>query len=224
MPITEILLRILVAFICGCAIGSERQIHHRTAGLRTNSLVALGACAFTLFDLMTHLKYGTDLRVSAQVVSGIGFIGGGAILKDGFNIKGMTTAATLWCSAAAGLLAGMDFLWEAVIISLLVMLINIFMRPIVLMLDNVDRDFDEYIIKLSCDVGKEDSVKSALLKYIETKKLTLKDLKIHKGTAKRHDTVMDAVLLSKKGKSIENIAHKIAKDTKINGVMWEIMK
>lgn len=221
MDTLDFLVRLLIAFICGCAIGSERQIHHRTAGIRTNALVALGAAAFTMFDLMNHDQFGSDLRVSAQVVSGIGFIGGGAILKDGFNIRGMTTAATLWCSAAAGLLSASGYLWETIFLSLLVTLINTFMRPIVSMLDNVATDENEYVVKVSCDSANEDNVKNVILDYIETKKLNLKDIKIIKSANKKAHTEIYAVLLSKKDKKVEDIAHKIAKKSKIHAVMWE---
>ena len=224
LTITDVLIRALIACLCGFAIGGEREIHHRSAGLKTNSLVALGACTFTLFDIMNLAQYGSDLRASAQIVSGIGFLGGGAILKDGFNIRGLTTAAALWCSAAAGMLVGAGYAWEAAIISAFVMMINIFLRPIVSMLNNVENDEDEYLLKVSCDADAEDSAKKVILDYIEAKKIALKDLKIHRGSTKKQGVTIDAVLLSKKDKSIENIAHKIAKSTKINGVMWEIIK
>lgn len=220
----DMLLRIFIALVCGCAIGSERQIHHRTAGLRTNALVALGACAFTIFDLMNHLQYGSELRVSAQVASGIGFLCGGVIIKEGFNIRGLTTAATLWCAASSGVLAGMGYLLEAAIISILVMFINIFLRPIVLMLDSTASEGTEYLIKVSCDSGKEEKVKLIILKYLEAKKLTLKDLRINKSFSKKGDTHIETVITSNKNKVIEDISHKIAENSDINGITWDIIQ
>lgn len=224
MEVLDIFIRALIACLCGLAIGSEREIHHRSAGLKTNALVALGACTFTLFDLMNNMQYGSDLRASAQIVSGIGFLGGGAILKDGFNIKGLTTAAALWCSAAVGMLVGAGYIGEAAIIALLVMTINTFLRPLVRVLGNVSTDQDEYLIKVSCDVGNEATIKKLILEYIENKKLTLKDIKIHKGLVKKQDTFIDVLILSKKNKQVENIAHKIAKDANINTVNWDVFK
>src|SRR6202451_2376460 len=97
-------LALLTAFVLGGMIGFERQWRQRTAGLRTTVLVAVGAAAFS--DLGLRLS-GNDgaVRIIAYVVSGIGFLGAGVILKDGASIRGLNTAATLWCSAAVGTLA-----------------------------------------------------------------------------------------------------------------------
>ena len=83
----------------------DQLIRQRKAGLRTNALVALGASAYMVFSMLVEGDMSPS-RVAAQVVSGIGFLGAGIIFRDGFNVHGLTTAATLWCSAAVGLLAG----------------------------------------------------------------------------------------------------------------------
>ena len=118
------------AFVLGTAIGLERQWRQRTAGLRTNVLVAVGAAAFA--DL-GHRLFGADgaTRIIAYVVSGIGFLGAGVILKDGANIRGLNTAATLWCSAAVGALAGSGLLAEAATLAGFVLAGNTLLRPLV---------------------------------------------------------------------------------------------
>lgn len=88
-------------------MGLERQARGKLAGLRTHALVALGASSFAIVGVSAELD-GDQTRVAAQVVSGIGFIGAGAILRDGGSVTGLTTAATLWVAAAVGLLAGVD--------------------------------------------------------------------------------------------------------------------
>ncbi len=88
---------------CGALIGIERQWQARRAGLRTNALVATGATLFVLYAVATNDSSPT--RVASYVVSGVGFLGGGVILREGFNVRGLNTAATLWCSAAVGVLA-----------------------------------------------------------------------------------------------------------------------
>jgi len=98
-------LNLAVAVVCGALIGSERQVRQRMAGLRTNALVALGAAGFMVFSLLVPHEV-SPTRVAAQVVTGIGFLGAGIIFRDGFNVHGLNTAATLWCSAALGLMAG----------------------------------------------------------------------------------------------------------------------
>src|SRR6201988_2174032 len=108
----DTLVSLLVAFVFGTLIGAERQYRQRSAGLRTNVLVCVGAAAFV--DLADHLA-GADgaVRVIAYVVSGIGFLGAGAIMKEGMNVRGLNTAATLWASAAVGCCAGADMVGQA---------------------------------------------------------------------------------------------------------------
>jgi putative Mg2+ transporter-C (MgtC) family protein len=95
--------RLLLAAGLGAAIGLEREYRQKPAGLRTNILIALGAALFTI--LSTLMGHDTD-RVAAQIVTGIGFLGGGAILRRGSAVQGMTTAATIWVNAAIGMSAG----------------------------------------------------------------------------------------------------------------------
>ena len=94
-----------IATLMGAAIGFERQWRQRMAGLRTNTLVAIGAASFVIFEGLFP-DDGSPTRVAAQVVSGIGFLGAGTIFREGLHVTGLNTAATLWCSAAVGLLAG----------------------------------------------------------------------------------------------------------------------
>ena len=119
-----------VAFTLGTAIGFERQWRQRTAGLRTTVLVAVGAAAFS--DLGLRLS-GTEgaVRIIAYVVSGIGFLGAGVILKDGTNIRGLNTAATLWCSAAVGTFCGAGLPAEGTALTLFVLAGNTLLRPLV---------------------------------------------------------------------------------------------
>src|SRR4051794_16104523 len=124
--------RIFVAIALGAAIGLERQWRLRTAGIRTNALVSVGA---RLFVIMGAVGLGQDAgadptRVAAQVVSGIGFLGAGVILRDGFDIRGLTTAATLWCAAAIGSLAGAGMEIMALIGCLAIIATNTLLRPL----------------------------------------------------------------------------------------------
>ncbi|MDT7721667.1 MAG: putative Mg2+ transporter-C (MgtC) family protein, partial [Mycobacterium sp.] len=103
LSIAEFALRLGVGLGCGALIGIERQWQARRAGLRTNALVATGATLFVLYSVAANDSSPT--RVASYVVSGVGFLGGGVILREGFNVHGLNTAATLWCSAAVGVLA-----------------------------------------------------------------------------------------------------------------------
>ena len=119
-----------VALLCGAVIGSERQVRQRMAGLRTNALVSLGAAGFVIFSAQFPNEI-SQTRVAAQVVSGIGFLGAGIIFRDGFNVHGLNTAATLWCSAAVGLLAGAGVWPLALLLTGFVVFINLGLRPLV---------------------------------------------------------------------------------------------
>ena len=122
-----------VALVCGAVIGSERQVRQRMAGLRTNALVAMGAAAFVIFSQLVPGEV-SPTRVAAQVVSGIGFLGAGIIFRDGFNVHGLNTAATLWCSAAVGLISGIGAWDFAALLTGLVVFINLGLRPLVKLL------------------------------------------------------------------------------------------
>jgi putative Mg2+ transporter-C (MgtC) family protein len=100
-------IRLLVAAMLGALIGLEREIHEHPAGMRTHLLVSLGSAGFTVLSIVGFPALGADpARVAAQIVSGVGFLGAGAILKEGATIRGLTTAASLWAVAAVGMAAG----------------------------------------------------------------------------------------------------------------------
>jgi putative Mg2+ transporter-C (MgtC) family protein len=116
----DVLLRLCAASALGAVIGFERELHAREAGTRTHMLVALGSCLFTLVgaygfhDLLAHGATFDPTRIAAQVVTGIGFLCGGAILRQGLSVRGLTTAGSLWMSAAVGLACGAQAYWAAV--------------------------------------------------------------------------------------------------------------
>lgn len=125
MELVDFSIKVVIAVFGGFLIGIERELRGKSAGLKTNSLVALGACIFVLLSMKFHGEQFVDhTRVIGQVVTGIGFIGAGAILQTGNKVEGLTTAATIWCSAGVGCLAALKMLEEVAIICVLVLLIN----------------------------------------------------------------------------------------------------
>lgn len=129
------LVSLVVAFLLGALIGFERQVRQRTAGLRTNTLVAVGAAIFvSLGERLYEIHgagQGSPIQVVAYVISGIGFLGAGAIMKEGATISGLNTAATLWGSAAVGACAGSGLYAEAALGALFVLAANTLLRPVV---------------------------------------------------------------------------------------------
>src|SRR5262245_28806581 len=106
MPPADLVARLALAAGLGAAMGVEREIRQKAAGLRTNMLIALGSALFTVVSLELARIGGTPDRVAASIVTGIGFLGAGAILRSGRSVHGMTTAATIWVNAAVGMAAG----------------------------------------------------------------------------------------------------------------------
>jgi putative Mg2+ transporter-C (MgtC) family protein len=128
----DISFRLLVAAVLGAAIGLEREIHAHPAGMRTHLLVSLGAAAFTVISIFVfetppspNGTIPTDpSRVAAQIVSGIGFLGAGAILKYGSSVRGLTTAASLWATAAVGMAAG-GAAWLVAVVSTVIIVVSL---------------------------------------------------------------------------------------------------
>jgi putative Mg2+ transporter-C (MgtC) family protein len=131
MTTAEMLLRLGSGVGLGTVIGFERQYRARMAGLRTNALVAAGATLFVLLSAHGFTGASADpTRVAAQIVSGIGFLGAGVILREGLTVRGLNTAATLWCSAAVGSLAGAGLYEVAVAGTVVVVVVNVALRPL----------------------------------------------------------------------------------------------
>lgn len=130
MTTLEFTFRLLAAFAAGLLIGIEREWHHKAAGIRTNILVAIGSALFVLLSIKMTETGGDVTRIIGQVVTGIGFLGAGIIFKEGLNVHGLTTAATVWCASALGCTAAAGFYTEALIGTLLVMIINSLSIPL----------------------------------------------------------------------------------------------
>jgi putative Mg2+ transporter-C (MgtC) family protein len=135
--------RAAAALVLGAVIGLERQWRQRMAGLRTNALVALGAALFELFAVLLTGQHGVDpTRIAAYVVSGIGFLGAGVILRDGVSVRGINTAATIWCSAAVGVLSGAGYVPAAAIGAAFILLAHLVLRPVARRLDRLPATTD----------------------------------------------------------------------------------
>lgn len=132
MPLDIFINRIICALVAGTAIGLERQLRKRNAGLAVNALVSVGACIFILLSesvIYSAMQNGgpvnnDNLRVLSQVVTGVGFLGAGVIMKDGFSVHGLNSAATIWCSAAVGCLCGYGMWRQAAIAVVTILFIN----------------------------------------------------------------------------------------------------
>lgn len=174
------LTRISVCFVLGIIIGLERQYRRKIAGIRTITLVSLGAFLFVSISDFTTPNDIT--RIAAQVVSGIGFIGAGVILRDGKDIRGLNTAATLWCSAAIGTLTALNLIGEAVIGVLYILLSNILLRFVSrTIMKKINQKAEYYIMTIECELDKEMAVKNLLIQKLKSQKNILKTFSTKKG-------------------------------------------
>jgi putative Mg2+ transporter-C (MgtC) family protein len=123
LPEVLILLRLLIAILLGAFVGFERERAGKPAGVRTNGMVSLGAAVFAIISFSGFGGVGDPARVAAQVVTGIGFLGAGAILQQRGSVQGLTTAASLWINAAIGLAVGVGLVLMAVVTTVLVFLL-----------------------------------------------------------------------------------------------------
>jgi len=175
------LISLFSAFVLGTLIGAERQYRQRQGGLRTNALVALGAAAFV--DIGMHLNGNVGAtQVIAYVVSGVGFIGAGVIMKQGGNVWGLNTAATLWCSAAVGACAGADLAVEAIVLTAFVLAGNTLLRPLVNAINRAPMNEGEteaiYEVRLTTDADHLNEARELLAAQLETASYPLRKIEV----------------------------------------------
>jgi len=221
----EALLRLGLALVLGSAIGVERQWHQKMAGLRTNALVALGSSGFVVFSAM--VAQGDPTRVAAQVVSGIGFLGAGVILREGVNVHGLNTAATLWCSAMVGTFAGGGFWGPSLGATGFVVITNLILRPLVrrlnrraLLAGNVET---HYTVEVTCKGAEEAHMRSLLLHALSQAGLGLRriDSEDIPDTSKVSVTAQ-AVAMTRNDTALEQIVGRLSLEPYVTAATWQV--
>lgn len=234
MTLLEFILRLSLALLLGAAIGFERQWRQKSAGLRTNTLVSLGSAAFTLISYaLTSLEDGVykgdATRIIGQIVTGIGFLGAGVIMKDGLNIQGLNTAATIWCSASVGAFAGVGLYVEATIVAMAVMLTHLLLRPLGLKLSSLPFRKEEntyyiYDFKIRCKEQVENYLRVLILNTVK------KDTHLQLRSLKSSDngnpayTYIEAEILAtgKHDTEMEKLAGILTLEYGVTQVSWQI--
>jgi putative Mg2+ transporter-C (MgtC) family protein len=223
--ILDTLVSLTAAFVLATLIGAERQYRLRTAGLRTNVLVAVSAAAFV--DIGMHLT-GADgaVRIIAYVVSGIGFLGAGVIMKEGMNVRGLNTAATLWGSAAVGACAGADLIAQAAALTVFVLAGNTLLRPLVNAINR--RPLDErsseatYEVLLTVDVASLSNLREALVAKLEAAQYPVGDVQV----IDRADDVAEiiAILVSTavEAKELDSVTADLGRMPGVRHATWSV--
>jgi putative Mg2+ transporter-C (MgtC) family protein len=223
LSVADFALRLAVGLGCGALIGLERQWRARMAGLRTNALVATGATLFVLYAVATNDTSPT--RVASYVVSGVGFLGGGVILRHRFNVQGLNTAATLWCSAAVGVLAAAGHLVFALIATGTVVGIHLLGRPLGHLIDHdhviePDEDQQAYQLQLICQPTYEKYARAQVVQRTNTNDLVLRG--IHTGRAAEDNVALTAYLLSDghAPERLEQLVAELSRQPGVHAVHW----
>jgi putative Mg2+ transporter-C (MgtC) family protein len=214
--------RLLVALILGACVGAERQWRQRAAGLRTNTLVCFGAAAFV--DLGLTIAPGTT-QVIAYVVSGVGFLGAGAIMKDGGNVRGLNTAATLWCSAAVGACAGAGEMLDAVFVAVLLITINSVFRPLSRYIDRRSLAAMDthtlYRLRLFCESVHADEAGHRITHAVAARALVLRGIRTEE-VEEGDSSIVQAILESASSDTdlVRALADELREDAWIRSVDW----
>ena len=229
MTLDVFVFRLMLAFVLGALVGLERQYRQKSAGLRTNTLVSLGAAAFILLSLSLTDHAGDPSRVAGQIVTGIGFLGAGVIMKTGLNVQGLNTAATIWCSAAVGTLAGAGLWAQAIITALAIMLAHLGLRPIGSKLNRIPVEKDEntsyhYVLIIRCKEQVENHLRVMMLNNIKLDEhLQLRSLKsTDNGTPAYTYIEAEILALGKHDNEIEKLAGKLTLEYGVTEVRWEL--
>jgi putative Mg2+ transporter-C (MgtC) family protein len=227
IPVTTIqfVLHLVGASTLGALVGLERQLHQRMAGSRTNALVAAGASAFVMAGSLISGDPSAPSRMAPFVVSGVGFLGAGVIFKDGASVHGLNTAATIWCSAAMGVLTGLNSLHLASILAAIVILTNIALRPLLGFLhlaspaaESVAARFE---IVITCRTVDETHLRALLLTLIASTTATLRA--IDRADERETDRTRLRTEISTPGQQrsiVEEIALRLSIEPGVTSLSW----
>lgn len=219
------LLNVVVALVLGIAIGLERQWRQHQAGLRTNALVAVGAA---MFVSLSHLMddQNSPTRIASYIVSGLGFLGGGVILRDGLTVKGMNTAATIWCTGAIGTLAGAGFPLEAIIGTAAILTIHTCLRPLARWIDIRTKtavDVEVYYrLRVECAEGEAAHVRNILMRHIGGHpRMNVQGITTDEGEGEGKVIVADVFALERNDRALEEIIARLTIEPEVTKASWQ---
>lgn len=222
----EFTSRLSLAILLGRLIGLERQWRQRTAGLRTNALVSTGAALFVMLAARAAGETSLPL-IAAQVVSGIGFLGAGVIMREGLTVRGLNTAATLWCGAAVGTLAGAGWKMAAVVGAVAVLAIHLLLRPLAKRINQQPVDTSDvetsYRIRLVSRSQDESHIRALLLQTVSVAPLTLRSLQSEdEEDPSRVEVVANLISTGRNDPLLEQLVSRLSLESGVSAVSWEV--
>jgi putative Mg2+ transporter-C (MgtC) family protein len=221
-------LRLFTALLLGAAVGLERQWRQRMAGTRTNALVSAGASAFVMAGSLLVGDPSATGRVASYVVSGVGFLGAGVIFKDNANIRGLNTAATIWCSAAIGVLAGLGALHLSVVLAAAVLLASIALRPLAYRLHPALPESapleTTYELNMVWRASDEAHIRTLLMATITQAAVGLQSIRSEDIEGTDRTTVRAVVITAgQKNETVEQIVARLSFEAGIASVSWSVV-
>ncbi|NYF79846.1 MgtC/SapB family protein [Granulicella arctica] len=222
-------LRLSLAIGMGASVGLERQWRQRMAGTRTNALVAAGAAAFVMCGLLLNNDPSARGRIVSYVVSGVGFLGAGVIFKDGASVRGLNTAATIWCSAAVGALSGLGSLNLALVLAAAVLLTNMALRPLAYRLHPVLPQAIPvetlYEIRLVCRVAGTAHIRSLLLSTINSLPVTLQSIHGEQDETNREAHIRAEVITAGRNyEALEKVVMRLSMEDDVSNLSWSVVQ
>ena len=222
-PLLDSALCLAVAFVLGTLIGAERQYRQRTAGLRTNVLVAVGAAAFVDLGMRLNGSAGA-VQMASYVVSGIGFLGAGVIMKEGMNIRGLNTAATLWGSAALGAASGAKQIGEAVLVAIAVLAGNTLLRPLVNAINRAPLDEQSseatYELRASVSVDRIEPLRDRLVEVLEAADYPVRTIEIERETDEDAEIVATLVSTAIVPHELDGVVRVMTHEPGVTHATW----
>jgi putative Mg2+ transporter-C (MgtC) family protein len=222
----DFVLRLALALVTGSIIGAERQLNHHLAGLKTNALVATGAALFMMLATALNSTDGAS-RVAAQIISGIGFLGGGVILRDGLHVRGLNTAATLWCAAAVGTLAGLGLITQSVLGTVAVLIINVALKPLSKRLGEESINGDgtlRYSMSVVCRKDLEPALRASLLHAASEAKVDVCSLRTQVADAEDVSLTADFMCTDATRENLKSLMTGFEVQEGIRSIDWQQAK
>jgi putative Mg2+ transporter-C (MgtC) family protein len=222
-PLASFAINLLVAFALGFVVGLEREFRPHTAGLKTHILVSVGAALFVGLALFDSRE--PPNRIAGQIVTGLGFLGAGVILREGLNVKGLNSAATIWCIGAVGTLAGAGHLLPATLGAAAILVVHLTLLPVVNFASRFAREAvfveTEYRLRAECEENHDQTVRQLVLRCVtEHRNLGLNGLSTQELAHGRLVVIANILSPQRDDRALEEIVAKLVSAPEVKAAGW----